>query len=131
MLPALPDIAAALSPVLAQDKPVVLDEIWLPGALFKGLTAERLADYKGPMYGMFEAEFGVRMIRAEEKLRAVPAGTHEWAKFVTPAELADALAEHGAEGHHITLLVHAPDEYPAGLNVENRYTIVVRRKSTI
>jgi hypothetical protein len=24
-----------------------------------------------------------------------------------------------------------PDEYPAGLNVENRYTIVVRRKSTI
>ena len=24
-----------------------------------------------------------------------------------------------------------PDEYPAGLNVETRYTIVVRRKSTI
>lgn len=24
-----------------------------------------------------------------------------------------------------------PEEYPAGLNVENRYTIVVRRKSTI
>ena len=59
--------------LLAQDKPVVLDEIWLPGALFKGLTAERLADYKGPMYGMFEAEFGVRMIRAEEKLRALAA----------------------------------------------------------
>ena len=57
----------------AQYKPVVLDEIWLPGNLFKGLTAERLADYKGPMYGMFEAEFGVRMIRAEEKIRALPA----------------------------------------------------------
>ena len=57
----------------AAAKPVVLDEIWLPGALFKGLTAERLADYKGPMYGMFEAEFGVRMIRAEEKIRAVAA----------------------------------------------------------
>ena len=54
-------------------KPIVLDEIWLPGKLFKGLTAERLADYKGPMYGMFETEFGVRMIRAEEKIRAVPA----------------------------------------------------------
>ena len=65
--------------LLAQDKPVVLDEIWLPGALFKGLTAERLADYKGPMYGMFEADFGVRMIRAEEKIRAVAAdaGTAE------------------------------------------------------
>ena len=57
----------------AGERPVVLDEIWLPGALFKGLTAERLADYKGPMYGMFETEFGVRMIRAEEKIRALAA----------------------------------------------------------
>ena len=61
--------------LVAAAKPVVLDEIWLPGKLFKGLTAERLADYKGPMYGMFEAEFGVRMIRAEEKIRAVLADT--------------------------------------------------------
>lgn len=53
--------------------PVVLDDIWLPGHLFKGLTAERLSEYKGPMYGLFETEFGVRMIRAEEKLRAVAA----------------------------------------------------------
>ena len=59
--------------LLADDKPVVLDEIWLPGTLFKGLTTKRLIEYKGPMYGMFEAEFGVRMIRAEEKVRAVPA----------------------------------------------------------
>jgi len=59
--------------LLTAGKPVVLDEIWLPGALFKGLTAERLADYKGPMYGMFEAEFGVRMIRADEKIRALAA----------------------------------------------------------
>ena len=59
---------------LAQDdRPVVLDEIWLPALMFKGLTAERLADYVGPMYGLFETEFGVRMIRAEEKIRAVAA----------------------------------------------------------
>jgi len=50
---------------------VVLDDIWLPAGLFKGLTAERLSQYAGPMYGMFETEFGVRMIRAEEKIRAV------------------------------------------------------------
>jgi GntR family transcriptional regulator len=55
--------------------PVVLDDIWLPAALFKGLTAERLSDYRGPMYGLFESEFGVRMIRAEEKIRAVSADT--------------------------------------------------------
>jgi GntR family transcriptional regulator len=56
-----------------KDRPVVLDDIWLPGVLFKGLTAERLSDYRGPMYGLFESEFGVRMIRAEEKIRAVAA----------------------------------------------------------
>jgi GntR family transcriptional regulator len=54
-------------------KPVVLDEIWLPAKLFEGLTELRLAQYAGPMYGLFETEFGVRMIRAEEKVRAVAA----------------------------------------------------------
>ncbi|AKJ28268.1 GntR family transcriptional regulator [Caldimonas brevitalea] len=54
-------------------QPVVFDDIWLHGGLFKGLTAERLSDYQGPMYALFETEFGVRMIRAEEKLRAVAA----------------------------------------------------------
>jgi len=53
--------------------PVVLDDIWLPASLFKGLTAERLTGYRGPLYGLFETEFGVRMIRAEEQLRAVAA----------------------------------------------------------
>jgi GntR family transcriptional regulator len=38
--------------------------------LFKGLTAERLAEYKGPMYGLFETEFGTQMIHATEKLKA-------------------------------------------------------------
>jgi GntR family transcriptional regulator len=51
----------------------VLDEIWLPGAVFRGLTTERLTEYKGPLYAMFEAEFGTRMIRATEKIRAVAA----------------------------------------------------------
>jgi GntR family transcriptional regulator len=55
-------------------RPVVFDDIWLPGKLFKGLTGERLASYRGPLYGLFESEFGVRMIRAEERIRAVAAG---------------------------------------------------------
>jgi len=59
--------------LLSGDQPVVLDDIYLPGALFKGLTAERMSGYKGPMYRLFEAEFGVRMIRADEKIRAVAA----------------------------------------------------------
>ncbi|MEW6707414.1 MAG: GntR family transcriptional regulator [Pseudomonadota bacterium] len=59
--------------LLFAGKPVVLDDIWLPGAAFKGLTTERLAEYRGPLYALFETEFGVRMIRAEEKIRAVAA----------------------------------------------------------
>ena len=51
--------------------PTILEDLWLPGTPFKGMTAERLADYHGPMYALFETEFGVRMVRAEEKIRAV------------------------------------------------------------
>lgn len=51
--------------------PTILEDIWLPGQAFKGLTANQLADYQGPTYAMFELDFGVRMVRAEEKIRAV------------------------------------------------------------
>ncbi|WP_422648335.1 GntR family transcriptional regulator [Cupriavidus sp. H18C1] len=51
----------------------VLDDIWLLGANFKGLTAEKLTEWKGPMYALFEAEYGTRMVRATEKIRAVSA----------------------------------------------------------
>ncbi len=53
--------------------PVVFETIWLRADLFKGLTAERMSSYKGAMYALFESEFGVRMIRAEEQVRAVAA----------------------------------------------------------
>ena len=53
--------------------PIILEDIWLPAAPFKGLTAEQLANYQGPMYALFETEFNVRMVRAEEKIRAIAA----------------------------------------------------------
>jgi len=53
--------------------PVVLDDITLPAALFKGLTKARFEAHRGSMYGFFETQFGVRMLNAEEKLRAVAA----------------------------------------------------------
>jgi len=53
--------------------PTILEELWLPGAIFKGLTTELLNNYKGPMYALFETEFGTHMIRASEELRAVAA----------------------------------------------------------
>ncbi|KQP35778.1 GntR family transcriptional regulator [Pseudorhodoferax sp. Leaf274] len=51
--------------------PTILEDLWLPGGPFKGLTAERMAAFRGPTYALFETEFGVRMVRAEEKIRAV------------------------------------------------------------
>jgi GntR family transcriptional regulator len=51
--------------------PTILEDIWLPGLPFKGLNAEQMAGYQGPTYAMFELDFGVRMVRAEEKLRAM------------------------------------------------------------
>ncbi|QIL69457.1 GntR family transcriptional regulator [Diaphorobacter sp. HDW4B] len=51
--------------------PTILEDIWLPGQAFKGLTAEQMANYHGPTYAMFELDYGVRMVRAEEKIRAV------------------------------------------------------------
>lgn len=53
--------------------PTILEDLWLPGTTFKGLTLEQMAGYQGPTYAMYEVEFGVRMVRAEEKLRAVAA----------------------------------------------------------
>lgn len=54
-------------------KPVVVDEIYLPGEIFQGLTLEVLQEYQGSIYSLFETRFGVRMIRAEEHIRAVAA----------------------------------------------------------
>ncbi|MBL8486939.1 MAG: GntR family transcriptional regulator [Rhodocyclaceae bacterium] len=54
-------------------KPVVVDEIYLPGETFAGLSLEVLNEYQGSLYSLFESRFGVRMIRATERIRAVAA----------------------------------------------------------
>jgi GntR family transcriptional regulator len=36
-----------------------------------------MADYQGPTYAMYEVEFGVQMVRAEEKIRAVAADAQQ------------------------------------------------------
>lgn len=53
--------------------PAIVEELWLPGGPFKGLTIETLSEDKGPMYALFETQFGVRMVRAVEKIKAVSA----------------------------------------------------------
>jgi len=54
-------------------RPVILDEIVLAASRFPGLTLAELEDFAGSVYSFYESVFGVRMIRAEERLRAVAA----------------------------------------------------------
>jgi GntR family transcriptional regulator len=87
------------------NQPTVLDEIWLPGARFRGLSAERLTAYSGPLYGLFEAEFGTRMIRATERLKAIAAdaalsevlGTKEGAPVLLVERLSFTYEDHPVE----------------------------------
>jgi GntR family transcriptional regulator len=55
-------------------RPAILDEIVLAASQFRGLTGEKLARFEGSLYGFYESAYHVRMVRAEERLRAVPAG---------------------------------------------------------
>jgi GntR family transcriptional regulator len=68
------DTAVQVLRVLAfQGRPTILEQIWLPGTPFKGLTLELLTQDQGPMYALFERQFGLSMVRAEEKIKAVAA----------------------------------------------------------
>ena len=55
------------------DEPVVFDEIYLPGDQFQDLTLDILKESDKSLYSLFESRYGVRMIRADERLRAVSA----------------------------------------------------------
>lgn len=52
---------------------VVYDQIYLLADLFAGLTLAALKQGDRSLYSLFESDFGVRMISAEERLRAVAA----------------------------------------------------------
>ena len=54
-------------------KPIVFEEIFLPGARFKGLDLQALNDWHGPMYAFYEGQYATHMVRAEEKIKAIAA----------------------------------------------------------
>src|SRR5438270_8534695 len=45
--------------------PVIVEETWLPGNLFKGLTAAAIGEHKGALYNLFETQFATRVVLAE------------------------------------------------------------------
>lgn len=52
--------------------------------------------------------FALGIIAAEYILRWLPAGTHDWKKFMKPSEVARLLEENGAETTDITGLIYNP-----------------------
>lgn len=71
-----------LSRVLSLNgKPVCYEEVRLPAPRFRGLTAAVIEQHECMLYSMYESRFAVRMLQAEECVRAVAA----------PREVAQAL----------------------------------------
>lgn len=56
-------------------RPQIFDEIWLPGAQFKGLTLEKIQNCNSTLYAFLESEYEMRMLRATEKIKAVSASS--------------------------------------------------------
>jgi GntR family transcriptional regulator len=54
-------------------RPMILDDIVFAANRFPGLTLAELEEYAGSVYSFYETVFGVPMVRAEERLRAVAA----------------------------------------------------------
>jgi GntR family transcriptional regulator len=62
-------------------QPACYEEVRLPAPRFKGLTAAVVEQHECMLYSMYETRFGVRMIKAEECVKAV----------IAPREVAAAL----------------------------------------
>lgn len=51
-------------------KPVVFDDIVVPGALFPNLDERTFAGRDGTIYGLYQARYGINVIRISERLSA-------------------------------------------------------------
>jgi GntR family transcriptional regulator len=56
-----------------QGRPVVYDRIVLPVGLVKGLSERRFRERPGTIYQLYQSEFGITVLRAAERARAVAA----------------------------------------------------------
>jgi GntR family transcriptional regulator len=53
--------------------PACYEEVRLPAARFKGLSAAVVRQHECMLYSMYETRFGMRVLHAEERLKAVTA----------------------------------------------------------
>ncbi|MDO9420609.1 MAG: GntR family transcriptional regulator [Herminiimonas sp.] len=52
------------------EKPVLVDRISLPESLFAGLTEAQVRDRPSTLYNLYQSEYGLNIIRIEERVRA-------------------------------------------------------------
>ncbi|RIX45661.1 MAG: GntR family transcriptional regulator [Rhodocyclales bacterium GT-UBC] len=128
ILPASAQVASALGlqlndPVICVERllrfngdPVVFDQIYLLVDLFSGLTLERLRAGERSLYSLFESDFGVRMINAEEHLRAVAAEPYAAGLLGLPEGYPLLLVERTAYTYG-----NKPVEWRRGLYCTNRH----------
>jgi GntR family transcriptional regulator len=56
-----------------QGRAVIHDRLIVPAVLFRGLSERRLRERSGTIYQFWQAEFGITVLRAQERARAVAA----------------------------------------------------------
>ena len=66
-------------------QPACYEEVRLPAPRFKGLTGAVIEQHECMLYSMYETRFGVRMINAEERVKAVVASREVAAALQLPA----------------------------------------------
>lgn len=59
-----------------QGAAVIYDRATLPAALFKGLTEKRMRERPGTIYQLYQSDYGISVLRARERARAVAADRH-------------------------------------------------------
>jgi GntR family transcriptional regulator len=91
----------------------VLDDLWLPRALFPGLDRAGFAGRDGTVYGLYQRRFGHSVIRTDERLRAVAA---------PPAVAAPLGLEPGAPVLRIQRVAIAIGDRPVELRISHADT---------
>ncbi len=66
-------VVAVENALLLQGRRMIHDRIVVPATLFRGLSEKRLRDRAGTLYQLYQSEFGITVLRAFERARAVSA----------------------------------------------------------
>ncbi len=74
--------------------------------------------------------FALAKVGAEYIMRWLPAGTHDWRKFVKPSELARALRPQGVDISDVTGMVYSPikDEWSLSRDLDVNYLVSAVKK---